>query len=93
MTFDVSYDQEVDAAYFRIDNKAVLDSEEIADGIIVDYDENSSIVGVELLGVKTISPENFALLFSLLPESFKAQFQEMFPQVRSRNKSARTQVN
>jgi uncharacterized protein YuzE len=29
----------VDAAYFRIKNKTVLDSEEIADGIIVDYDD------------------------------------------------------
>ena len=38
MTFEVNYDRDVDAAYFRIENKTVLDSEEIADGIIVDYD-------------------------------------------------------
>lgn len=87
MTFEVNYDQEVDAAYFRIENKTVLDSEEIADGIIVDYDEDGNIVGVELLGVKTINPENFASLISMLPESFKAQFQELYPQVRSSHKN------
>jgi uncharacterized protein YuzE len=80
MTFEVNYDRDVDAAYFRIENKTVLDSEEIADGIIVDYDEDDNIVGIELLGVKTINPGNFALLIPLLPESFKAQFQEFFPQ-------------
>ncbi|MEA5536388.1 DUF2283 domain-containing protein [Crocosphaera sp. XPORK-15E] len=77
MIFDVNYDQEVDAAYFRIENKTVLDSEEIAEGIIIDYDEDNKIVGVELLGVKTINPENFALLIPLLPKSFKVQFQAL----------------
>ena len=78
MTFEVNYDQDVDAAYFSIENKTVLDSEEIADGIIVDYDEDDNIVGVELLGVKTIKSESFALLVPILPESFKAQFQQFF---------------
>ncbi|GBF80849.1 DUF2283 domain-containing protein [Aphanothece sacrum] len=78
MTFYVDYDQEVDAAYFRIENKTVLDSEEIADGIIVDYDKDDNIVGVELLGVKTIKPENFALLIPLLPESFYAKLLDKF---------------
>lgn len=37
MTVKVNYDQDIDAAYFRLKNKTVLDSEEIADGIIIDY--------------------------------------------------------
>lgn len=78
--FEVNYDPEVDAAYIRIENKRVLDSEEIADGIILDYDDQSEIVGVELLGVKTINPQNFSLLFARLPESFKINFQVSFLQ-------------
>ena len=76
--FDVSYDPEVDAAYVRIENKIVLESEEIADGIILDYDDHSEIIGVELLGIKMIDPQNLSLLFSRLPESFKVNFQESF---------------
>ena len=83
MTFDVDYDQVVDAAYFRMEDKAVLESEEIADGIIVDYDEDDNIVGVELLGVKTISPESFSILIPLLPDSFKVQFKAFFPQIKT----------
>jgi uncharacterized protein YuzE len=81
MTFITSYDPDVDAAYFRIKDTRVLDSEEIADGIIVDYDEDDNVVGVELLGIKTINPKSFALLKSILPESSQAQFQEFFPSV------------
>ncbi len=78
MTFQINYDQEVDAAYFRLENQAVLESEEIADGIIVDYNDNNKIVGVELLGVKTINLGNLSLLIPLLPESFKAQIKDFF---------------
>ena len=83
MTFEIHYDRDVDAAYIRIENQKVLDSEEIADGIIVDYDEDNKIVGVELLGIKTIQPENFALLIPLLPEYLKDQIQAILPQERS----------
>ncbi len=69
--------------YVRIENQTVLDSEEIADGIIIDYDEHEKIVGVELLGIKTIQPENLALLIPLLPESLKDQIQAILPQKRS----------
>ena len=78
--FDISYDPEVDAAYVRIENKIVLESEEIADSIILDYDDHSEIIGVELLGIKTINPQNLSLLFSRLPEPFKVNFQESFLQ-------------
>ncbi|MDJ0844102.1 MAG: DUF2283 domain-containing protein [Crocosphaera sp.] len=78
MTFQINYDQEVDAAYFRFENQTVLDSEEIADGIIVDYNEDNKVVGVELLGVKTINLGNLALLIPLLPESLKTKIKDFF---------------
>ena len=83
MTFQLNYDQKVDAAYFRIENQTVLESEEIAEGIIIDYNEENEIVGVELLGIKTLNPQNLTLLVSLLPESFKAQIEQILPIARS----------
>ena len=69
MSFMINYDPDVDAAYFRIKDTTVLESEEIADGIIVDYDGDDNIVGIELLGIETINPKNFALLKSILSKS------------------------
>jgi len=58
----------------------VLDSQEIADGIILDYEDHSEIVGVELLGIKTINLQSLSLFFARLPESFKVDFQASFLQ-------------
>jgi len=79
MSFQATYDPDVDAAYFKInDNVSVLDSEEIANGIIVDYDSDDNIVGIELLGVKTLNSQDFSLLNPLFSESVKNQFKEFF---------------
>ena len=75
---NTEYDKEVDAAYFQIENKQIIDSEEIADGIIIDYDENDNIIGVELLGVKTLNTKSFQTLNPLLSESAIAKFREFF---------------
>jgi uncharacterized protein YuzE len=53
----INYDPEVDAAYIQLTNSQGVESEEIADGIIVDYDKDDNVVGIELLGVKTIINE------------------------------------
>ena len=77
----IRYDETVDAAYFQIESKQVIDSEEIADGIIVDYDQDDNIVAVEILGLKTINLEHFKILKPLLPEAVQAQFQEFCPKL------------
>jgi uncharacterized protein YuzE len=63
------YDPAVDAAYFQITDGLGIDSEEIADGIIVDYDQNDNVIAVELLGVKTINPDDFQKLKPLISKS------------------------
>lgn len=37
--------------YFRLDESAIVDSEEIKPVIIIDYDKDENIVGVEILGL------------------------------------------
>ncbi|MBJ7899362.1 MAG: DUF2283 domain-containing protein [Cyanobacteria bacterium RI_101] len=72
----IGYDREVDAAYFQIEEATVIESEEIADGVIVDYDENNRIVAVELLGIRTLNLEGLERLKSLIPLFEQAQIQE-----------------
>lgn len=45
----VSYDPVADAVYIRIREGRVAESDEVAEGVIVDYDENGNIVGIEIL--------------------------------------------
>ena len=44
-------DHDNDALYFRLDESAIVDSEEIKPGIILDYDANENVVGIEILGL------------------------------------------
>jgi uncharacterized protein YuzE len=37
------------ALYIRLSSEKFLNSDEIADGVIIDYDKNDNIVGVEVL--------------------------------------------
>lgn len=45
-----------DALYFRLDESAVVESEEVEPGVILDYDANESVVGVEILGLSKRVP-------------------------------------
>jgi uncharacterized protein YuzE len=45
-------DKESDALYFRLDESAIVESEEIRPGVILDFDKEGRLVGVEFLGIK-----------------------------------------
>ena len=45
----VRVDKEADAIYLNLTDRAIKDSAEVADGIVVDYDDEGRIVGVEIL--------------------------------------------
>ena len=52
-------DHAADAVYLNLTDRPIKDSEEVADGIVVDYDEEGRIVGVEILDAskRTDDPE------------------------------------
>lgn len=45
-------DKEDDALYFRLDESAIVESEEVRPGVIFDFDKEGRVVGVEFLGIK-----------------------------------------
>ncbi len=47
----IKVDKDSDTLYFRLDEESIIESEEIRPGVILDYDRNDRVVGVEFLGV------------------------------------------
>jgi uncharacterized protein YuzE len=70
------YDPEVDAIYFQLKNEEVLESEEISKGIVVDYDKNNNIVGLELLGLQNITVGSLKKLKSIISKDDMALLKE-----------------
>ena len=49
-------DNEADALYLRLDDSKIVDSKEVSAGIVLDFDENNQVVGVEILHVSKRTP-------------------------------------
>ncbi|MFH1037478.1 MAG: DUF2283 domain-containing protein [PVC group bacterium] len=47
----IKVDKDSDALYFRLDEGKIVESEEVRPGVILDFDENDRVVGVEFLGI------------------------------------------
>jgi uncharacterized protein YuzE len=47
----VKVDLKSDALYLRLDESAIVESEEVRPGVILDYDARDNVVGIELLGL------------------------------------------
>ena len=56
-------DEKSDALYFRLDDSDIIESEEVSPGIILDYNAEDEVVGVEILNLsKRSSKINFRSL-------------------------------
>lgn len=44
-----TYDSDADALYVRFVETPIIESEEVADGVVLDFDSNGKIVAVEFL--------------------------------------------
>jgi uncharacterized protein YuzE len=55
----VRVDHAADAIYLNLTDRPIKDSAEVADGIVVDYDDAGRIVGIEILDAskRTDDPE------------------------------------
>ncbi|MBC7260450.1 MAG: DUF2283 domain-containing protein [Chloroflexi bacterium] len=42
-------DRENDALYFRLDESTIVESEEVQPGIVLDFDAQGRVIGIEIL--------------------------------------------
>ena len=51
----LTIDPEADALYLRLNDAQILDSEQVASGVVLDYDAHDNVVGVEMLHLSSRS--------------------------------------
>lgn len=49
-------DKENDALYFRLDETAIVESEEVQPGVILDFNAQGNVVGIEMLELSKRTP-------------------------------------
>ncbi len=52
----VHFDEEADAVYLRLDDSEIIESEEVQPGIVLDFNQNEQVVGIEILRVRERVP-------------------------------------
>jgi uncharacterized protein YuzE len=56
-------DRESDTLYLRLSEVEIIESEEVEPGVILDFDKNGLVVGIEMLRVSSrTSPEKMRVL-------------------------------
>ena len=48
-----------DALYLRLDDTPIIESEEVSDGIMLDYNADGKVVGIEVLYISQRSPNSW----------------------------------
>ncbi len=52
----VHFDEKADALYVRLDDSKITESQEVQPGIVLDFNQENQVVGIEILRVKTRVP-------------------------------------
>jgi uncharacterized protein YuzE len=50
-------DQKADALYLRLDDSKIIESEEVLSGVVLDFNNENQVVGVEILNLSKRSPK------------------------------------
>ncbi len=53
----IRINKECNSLYFRLDENRVVESEEIRPGVILDFDENDKVIGIEFLNISSRATE------------------------------------
>jgi len=59
----IEYDQQADAMYIRLRAGKVFESEEVRPGVVLDFDDQGQVLGIEMLDVskRTDNPRELAM--------------------------------
>lgn len=49
-------DERADALYLRLDDSRIIESEEVSPGVVLDFNAENQVVGVEILNLSKRSP-------------------------------------
>ena len=74
----IEIDPMANAAYIRRFTGKVVDSEEVAPGIIYDYDANDTVIGIEILGIKQRTSEQINTFNFPFKESERQELRQWF---------------
>lgn len=75
---NIEFDKSANAAYIRLTNAKIADSEEMSPGIVYDYDDQDKVVGIEILGIKQRTPEEIKALNFPFKEEERRELQQKF---------------
>ena len=50
-------DREADALYLRLDDSIIVESEEVSPGVVLDFNEQNQVVGIEMLHLSKRAPQ------------------------------------
>ena len=59
-----SYDKKIDALYIRFNKDRIVESDQLAENIIIDYDKSGRIIGLEVLDASKKFAKNIYTKFS-----------------------------
>jgi uncharacterized protein YuzE len=54
----IDFDKETEAVYFQLKDSRIVESEEISPGIVYDFDEDDTIIGIEILNLSQKNPDS-----------------------------------
>jgi uncharacterized protein YuzE len=59
----IEYDQQADAMYIRLSAGSVAESDEVRQGLVLDFDVEGQVLGIEILDVskRTDNPREIAM--------------------------------
>jgi uncharacterized protein YuzE len=52
----IRVDEQADALYLRLDESAIVESREVAPGVVLDYNAHNQVIGIELLHLSKRTP-------------------------------------
>ena len=75
---NIKYDESIDAIYIQIKDSNILDSEEVSEGIVCDFDSSNDLVGIEVLGIKDKTIEQLRDIGVKFDERERAILKDVF---------------
>ncbi len=57
----IEYDSKADVLYIKLSDTMPVESEHLENNVVIDYDENDNMVGVEILDFKKRAEKGFSI--------------------------------